>query len=563
MIKELLGILFLLFLLVTLSDASIPVKYVCCINNAYNNGKLLDGFENISNWKVSGIGGSKDIDTLNFKEGKQGLKIIAKNGNRSYIDKKINNNFSDTNNFALWLYIHNGDTFSYATMYFTSTGSNWNKYFSSSIYGGLKTGWNEIVFGKNNFKNYRGEDWNKINMMRIAIYPKTGYGTNVTIDDLRYDLSGKRAKIILSFDDGNVNNYNDAFPILNSNNQSAVVFITTSTIGKKGKMNLSNLRDLQSAGWDISSHTVDHPHLTMQNETMQHSELNNSYDWLVHNKFQKSAGIIAYPFGEFNDVLIGNVKKRYILGRSTVGDSIQQHFIPTDDSSRYIQRVIDVFNDTSVQSIEDKLNDSINAKLLGILVFHDIVERDPTRYQKTKIDLEKISNYLKSRSSDVDVVTYSDYLIPNINNYTPVINKTTRIYSNGSVELITKNKYDEYMPNMTVRPLSGFVDISLDEYNDQLIKFRESGSANVSYSIGDLIPNYYYSVKIYWENGTIYKDFILSNSTGYINYKLTISKINRYQLIRSVLPLNDIIVAIMAIVFIFGTKIYFLRKKRK
>lgn len=555
-------ILFLLFI-ITKANAYIPVIYSCCINYSFGDGILLDGFENTTNWRTD-INSIKEEDTINFKEGKQGIRLIATNGNRSYIDKKISNNFSYTNNFALWLYVYNVSSFNYINIYFTSTGSAWGKYFSSPIYGGLKTGWNELVLDKNSFKNTRGEDWNNImNMIRIAIYPKTGYSTNVTVDDLRYDIKGKRAKIILSFDDGDVDNYNNAFPILNSNNQPGAVFIITSTIGNKEKMNLSDLRDLQSAGWDVSSHTVDHPHLTVQNDTMQYLELNNSYDWLTANKFQKSAGIIAYPYGEVDDKVIDKVKQRYILGRSTVEGSAQQHFIPADDSSRYIQRVINVFNNTTVQLIEDKINDSINSKLLGILVFHGIVDRDPTRYQNTKKDLRTISDYLKSRSIDVDVVTFSDYLIPNINNYTPVINKTVRIFSNGTAGLITKNKYDEYMPNMTVRPSSGFIDVDVAKYSDQLIKFSESNSTSrVLYSIGDLTPYAYYSVQIYWGNDTIYQDFnVLSNSTGYLNYNLIGNNNRRYQLIRPIIPSNGVIIVTIPIM-VACIIVYYLRKKR-
>lgn len=65
-------------------------------NNIMNNNIYkflrLDVFENGSEWIVNE--NSKDIDYINFKEGKQGLKLIAKNGKRS--DRVINNNFSAT-----------------------------------------------------------------------------------------------------------------------------------------------------------------------------------------------------------------------------------------------------------------------------------------------------------------------------------------------------------------------------------------------------------------------------------------------------------------------------------
>lgn len=489
-----------------------------------------------NDWIVGGTGASIEGDIVNFKEGQQGLKLIATNGNTAYIDKIINSNFSTTKNFAVWLYVNNANNFSYPDIYFTSDPT-WNKFFHNDlIYKGIKTGWNKLVFNKNDFTNIGGESWNN-NMVRIRlrIYPLAGKNVNVTFDDLRYDHTGKKAKLMIDFDDARTTAYTNAYPILSANNQSGVTFAITALIGTTGYMNLSNLRTLQNAGWDISSHTVHHVDLSIANDTTQISELNDSYDWLLANKFQKSAGFIAYPYGTFNDVTIDKVKKRYTLGRGTVPQSIQQHFTPEDDAIQYIQRVINVYNTTTVQSIKDDINDSINAKLMGILVFHTIVNSNPTTYDYLTTDLQKISDYIKSRSADIDVITYSDYVIPNINSFTPIINKTTRMYSNGSSVLITKNKYDEYMPNMTIKPLSDSIDINITIYNETggQIKFNESSPNNnlqVSYTIGDRIPNQVYNVKIYWANGTQYQNFnVLANSTGYINYNSTGFGDARYQ----------------------------------
>ena len=516
--------------------------------NLNTNVSVDDLRYNYSNeWTVGGNGAYQEPDRVNFKQGSEGLKLIATNGNRAYSDKIIDNDFSNTNNFVIWLYVYNATSFDFLRIYLTSVGNSWNRYFQANIYSeppGYKTGWNKLVFDKNSFLSFYNESWNnRMNRMRIAIYPKVDQNTNASIDDLRTNLNGKRGKIIITFDDGDKNVSTKALPILNANNQSGVSFAITSWIGNTGYMNISDLKNLQSNGWDISSHSVDHPHLTDLDSSNLTTELNNSYDWLVNNNFQKSAGFMAYPYGTFNDNVINYVKKRYIFGRSTSQQPINPHFDPTDDAELYIQRVIYVLNTTSVQAVKAKIDDVINNKLLGVLLFHDIVDpnytfgsdpaNDPYRYKTS--DFQNISDYLKSNSNDIDVVTYSDYIIPNINSFTPVINKTTRIYSNGTSVLITNNKYDEYMPNMTVIPLSGSIDIGITQYNETngYIKFNESSSNNdlqVSYAIGDRIPNQLYSVKIYWANGTKYQDFsLLANSTGHINYNSTGFEDSRYQ----------------------------------
>ena len=503
-----------------------------------NTSVTFDDFRyNVNyDWILGGDNVSLQNDTVNFKEGSRGLKLITTNGSTAYIEKEIYNNFSTTNNFAFWAYIDNTSNFSYFDVYFTSDPT-WNKFFHNDlIYQGVQSGWNRILLNKHDFTNIGNENWNNImNRVRLGIYPVVGKNVNVTFDDLTYNVTGQRAKLMIGFDDGGISTYSSAFPILNGNNQSGISFVITSYVGSPGIMNLTNLKILQGAGWDISSHTVDHVDLTQTNDSIQTYELNNSYDWLVNNGFQKTAGFIAYPYGTFNDAVLAKVEKRYLFGRSVVPQSVQQHFSPDNNAIRYIQRTIDVINTTSVQSIEDNINDTINSRLLSILVLHDIVDSNPSTYDYLSKDLQNVSNYIKSRSSDIDVITYDDYTIPIINNFTPVINKTTRVYSNGTSVLITNNKYDEYMPNMTVIPSSDSIYIGITQYNESngSVKFNESSpnsSLQVSYNIGDRRPNQLYSVNIYWVNGTIYQNFNThADNFGYIHYNSTGFGGPRYQ----------------------------------
>lgn len=525
------------------------------ISNQSTNATLDNlRFDMSGNWTVGGIGASQRADTINFKEGSQGLKLIATNGSSAFTDSAISANFSDTNNFVVWTYIENASNLTFVRLYLTSTGKNWNKYFYDDVWkNGFETGWNKLVFNKNNFENDGGESWNNImNRMRLRIGPTGTANINVTFDDIRDNMIGQRAKLMIEFDDGDNSTYTNAYPILKANNQTAISFVVTSYIGNPDIMNLDNLRTLQNAGWDISSHTVDHYDLTSLDGVLLTTELNDSYNWLVSNRFQKSAGFISYPYGTFNDLVIDKVKKRYIFGRSTSPDTEFQHFTP-DDSIRYIQRTINVYNGTTVQTIENQLNNIINAKLLGILLFHDI-SNYPDIYSYPITDFQTISNYIKSRSVDIDVVTYNDYVISNINSFTPVINKTTRIYSNGSATLITNNMYDEYMPNMTIVPLSGSIDIGITDYNETSghVRFNESANSNVNYNIGDRIPNQSYSIKIYWSNGTLYQNFnIIANNTGYISYSSPGFGYSRYQDITFVQPIDTAFTVTLPIGYTF------------
>ncbi len=523
-----------------------PVKYSCCKNYIANQGMLLDDFENLDIWTLNGLNESYIIkDTINFKEGMRGLKLVAKNGDKVYITRKIHEDFSNTKNFAFDVYVDDATTLGYITFYFTSRKS-WSKYFSYTIDSPFINGWNHFIIKKSDMYNNRGEDWNNtIIMFRLAAYPITGSDTNVTIDDFRYDAS-ERAKVIFTFDDGTHGDFDNAEPILTANNQKAVSFVVIDWINNPDFLTSDQLKKLQGSGWDISSHTMSHPNLTELNDNDMIKELNNSYDWLINNGFQKTAGFIAYPYGYWNENVVTKTKQRYILARG-VHRGIEEHLSPYHKGGIYKLKVIDIHSNTTVQSIKDIIDHTIDQEGLLILLFHRIVDNNPGEYQYLKSNFQQISDYIKSRSSDIDVITFSDYVNVNINKFTPVINKTVRIYSNGTVDLITNNKYDEYMPNIVIKPSKGYIDIDMRTYHetgDQLILFNEYTSypsIDVQYLIGGRIPGQKYSVKIYWNNGTVFQDFyMIADNKGYINYYSTGSDVQRYTEIRQLVVTDKI-----------------------
>lgn len=522
----------------------VPVTYSCCKKYIIDQGTLLDDFENSVVWTLNGLNASYiTTDTINFKEGMRGLKLVTKNGDKVYATRKIHKNFSNTKNFAFDMYVYNATTLGYITFYLASQ-NHWSKYFSYTIDSPFVNGWNHFVIRKSDMNNIGGEDWNNTMItFRLTAYPVNGSDTNVTIDNFRYNVI-ERAKVIFNFDDGTSGDSDIVEPILSMNNQKAVSFVPIDWLNSPDYMTIDNLKKLQSAGWDISSHTVSHPNLTALDDSALVAELNNSYDWLVNNGFQKTAGFIAYPYGYWNDNVIAKTKQRYIFARG-VKSGIEQHLSPGYGYNLYKLKIVDIYKGITVQSVKDKIDFAIDQGGLIILVFHRIVYSNPSESQYLSSDLQQISDYIKSRSSDIDVVTFSDYVNADINNFTPIINKVTRIYSNGTVDIITNNKYDEYMPNMLVEPSKGSIDINVNKYDNALISFNESVSdkstdVDVYYSIGGRIVGKKYLINIYWDNGTMFQNYyMVADNKGYINYYSTGFDSKRYTKIRPLLSTTD------------------------
>src|SRR5579884_4226374 len=100
---------------------------------------------------------------------------------------------------------------------------------------------------------------------QLGILAKEGF-TPITLDTLYAAMKGGQlpAKpIVLTFDDGYVDFYVNAFPILKKYNFHAVSFIPTSLMGQSYYMSWSEIKDIQSSGLvAFEAHSLTHPDLT-------------------------------------------------------------------------------------------------------------------------------------------------------------------------------------------------------------------------------------------------------------------------------------------------------------
>ena len=200
-------------------------------------------------------------------------------------------------------------------------------------------------------------------------------------------LNNKRKGILLTFDDGFQNNYNNVIPILNSYNIPGLFFISTQHVIEPNnwlsfiKQNMNKYmvnqdilsEDIKIDYFDgltkdqilemannplhtIGSHTVTHPDLTKLSVTSIDSELINSKNYL-ENITNKPIEYFAYPYGNYNEIVIENVKKagyKAAFGIDKINLFGESNFeIPRigiyDDSKYYITAKLSVLNQKSVQ----------------------------------------------------------------------------------------------------------------------------------------------------------------------------------------------------------------------
>ena len=109
--------------------------------------------------------------------------------------------------------------------------------------------------------------------------------------------------VIITFDDGYMDNYRHAFPILKQYGHKATVFIVTDYVNTyPNYITWDNAREmLQSGVIDIGSHTLSHQDLTrLQSEEEIRFQLFGSRQAIAWH-LKKDADFLAYPAGRFSE----------------------------------------------------------------------------------------------------------------------------------------------------------------------------------------------------------------------------------------------------------------------
>lgn len=516
--------------LISSANAAQNVTYLCCRNFTPSNGTLLEAFDTTGDWTVSTPANTvAKTDTTHYIEGTQGIELGGSNSaQQPTMTKTVSLDLDNINSFEMWVYVANVSNLSTSAaigIYF-SNDAGFTKYGNVNVLGTeLINGWNHLGYNKTELTLVGGMTLSD-SVARLRVRHNIIAGTigNVTYDNLRININS-RAKAIIAFDDGNYTVYQNAYPVMSANNQRGISNTVTGSVGATGFMTLTQNTGLYNNGWDISSHTENHSHLTELSQNQISGELNNSYNWLINNGFTKSAGFLAIPYGDYNDTVLDGIKSRYILSRSSVNGDHQPNF-GTDNNIgniTYLLKILSVLDTTSNQTVKDAINKTINRSGTIILLYHRVVNAPTTQFstEVTLSNFTEVSNYLASRN-DIDVVTFYDYMRVIAPNNTPIIGKTVNINATLKLSEVVANNplLGDNTVNMVVRPSSDSVNVTVTswgtsgDYRKIWTENSINSSATTFHNIGDFPANVPVFIKV---DGVI-TGSTTSNGTGWITY---------------------------------------------
>lgn len=147
---------------------------------------------------------------------------------------------------------------------------------------------------------------------------RRGYSTisleqlQIFVDDRNIELPDK--PILITFDDGYIDNFQNAYPILKQHGMVATFFIITDKLWTEDRLNPERIVEMAQGGMSFGSHTVSHKRLGELASADLHDELAISKA-VLESVLGKNVNAIAYPQGSYNDNVIAEAQNLgYITG---------------------------------------------------------------------------------------------------------------------------------------------------------------------------------------------------------------------------------------------------------
>lgn len=158
--------------------------------------------------------------------------------------------------------------------------------------------------------------------------------------------------VILTFDDGYLDHFQNVFPILQSQNMTGTFFIITAFAdeNRQGYLTWQQIQMMAEAGMSMESHTKTHPELT-----------NRDYDFLVYEilgslqsleaYLGQSTRMFAYPIGRYDEQTLRLIESTPILRAVTTENGIWH-----TSSNRHQVTRLRISNETGVAGLAQLLN---------------------------------------------------------------------------------------------------------------------------------------------------------------------------------------------------------------
>lgn len=134
---------------------------------------------------------------------------------------------------------------------------------------------------------------------------------SISLDQLFSD--GGQKNVVITFDDGYKDVYKNAYPVMKQYGLTGTIFMIADFVGKERYLSWNELKELNSAGWQIESHTLSHPNLTNVSEEEAWDQIYESKSEIEKN-IGRIVTFLSYPAGQYDKEIIELTQKASYTG---------------------------------------------------------------------------------------------------------------------------------------------------------------------------------------------------------------------------------------------------------
>lgn len=155
--------------------------------------------------------------------------------------------------------------------------------------------------------------------------------TSISLYDLSLAIANKKAlpekPIILTFDDGYLDNYENAYPLLEEFGFTGTFFIITDFADQNNPNHMSwdMLRELFAAGHSIENHTLSHPDLSQMTRDGMYGQIERSQR-AIADQIGHTPQYLCYPAGRYNETTIEVLQELDLWGAVTTRGGVWHGF---------------------------------------------------------------------------------------------------------------------------------------------------------------------------------------------------------------------------------------------
>jgi peptidoglycan/xylan/chitin deacetylase (PgdA/CDA1 family) len=158
----------------------------------------------------------------------------------------------------------------------------------------------------------------ELQMQQLANWGYTTISIQDLVDHLYHGGPMPHRPVVITFDDGYRDVYDNAFPIMQSYGFTGTVYIVANRLNADGFLDREALKTLVENGWEIGSHSMTHTDLTQNHSLVRTEILQSRLD--LNDALGIEVLTFAYPFGLLDGYISSKV---YDYGyRSAVGVGI-------------------------------------------------------------------------------------------------------------------------------------------------------------------------------------------------------------------------------------------------